>query len=327
MNFNYENNSLEIYKENLIVELRKSDEITILKNQIDFNNFESIMEFGKEALIAISNISGELLKYLKIGNSYDDKNILDKLTKIMDKMDEKDFEEEQSGFFEKFFKKKNSIEDLTKKYGTISNDIESFYRSLKGYEKEMLDFDKKLGIMLNSNMNYLESLEKHLIAIEEVSLALNQYNDNGPFSNKELILDLISKKIEDFRISEILSMESVMIIREIKRSNGYLIEKLQGSFFITLPILKQSLAQIIILKRKELQYKALEAVKKTSERELLAKKTLENLNNDKKNNLNKVKEIISEVTVAIEESNKVKDDKKNATENYEKKIENIEKKH
>lgn len=327
MNFNCENNSLEIYKENLVVELRKSNEIAILKNQLDFNNFESIVEFGKEALIGISNISGELLKYLKIGNSYDDKNILDKLTKIMDKMDERDFEEEQLGFFEKFFKKKNSIEDLTKKYGTISNDIESFYRSLKGYEKEMLDFDKKLEIMLNSNINYLESLEKHLIALEDFYLPLNNYNGNTPFSNKELIIDLVTKRIEDFKISEILAMESVIIIREIKSSNGYLIEKLQGSFFITLPILKQSLAQIIILKRKELQYKALEAVKKTSERELLAKKTLDTLSNDKKSHLEKVKKIINEVTVAIEESNRLKDEKRNATENYKKKIENIEKKY
>lgn len=317
----FNNLNIENYKIQLKEQIRQDEDIKFLSNQLSFDNSNSILEFGKEAYEAIAKISDEILKYLRIDNDNNIKNVLNKLTMIMNSFDINDFSEEKEGFFKRFLKKEKTIEFLMDKYGKLTFDIESFYRGLKYQEKQIEDSNRKLEAMLFNNIKYYELLEKYLFIAEtsKVNLENEIYNNNGSFiskmeeNKKVLLLDMLDKRIEDFKIAEIIAMETIIMINEIEKANISILEKIQNSFIIALPIFKNQLSQVIILKKQQLKMKSIDAIKKKSNK-LLEKNSKLNIMIEKaEDNTNSLEQSFDNIITGIAETKIIEDKKEKVT--------------
>ncbi|MGL5347569.1 MAG: toxic anion resistance protein [Peptostreptococcaceae bacterium] len=272
--FNEFGNELEIieqsdlYKQNL----RQLPEVQSLTNEIEVQNINSIIQFGQKASENISKISDELLASIKSVKAEEAGEMLVSLTKIMDKFDIKEFEnQKQPGLISKLFKTAgDTIAKLFQKYDTMGYEIEKVYVLLKRYESEIKDSNLKLKKLYDGNIEYYKQLEKYIVAgelaSEEVDMYINQFeNDNtmNPDEKQmmiqklEVCKEMLQQRLYDLKVAENIAIQAAPMIQTIQMSNFNLLRKINTSFIITLPIFKQCLAQAIILKRQEIQAKSL----------------------------------------------------------------------
>ncbi|MGL6108314.1 toxic anion resistance protein [Romboutsia sp.] len=258
----------DIYKQNL----RQMKEVQDLTNEIEVQNINSIIQFGQKASENISKISDELLVSIKEVKAEEAGEMLLSLTKIMDKFDIKEFEnEKQSGLISKIFKTAgDTIAKLFQKYDTMGYEIEKVYVLLKRYENEIKEANLKLKKLYDGNIEYYKQLEKYIvageIASEEVDMYINQFKDDMTMNidekqmmvqKLEVCKEMLQQRLYDLKIAENIAIQAAPMIQTIQMSNFNLLRKINTSFIITLPIFKQCLAQAIILKRQDIQAKSL----------------------------------------------------------------------
>jgi uncharacterized protein YaaN involved in tellurite resistance len=258
----------DIYKQNL----RQLPEVQNLTNEIEVQNINSIIQFGQKASENISKISDELLSSMKEVKAEEAGEMLVSLTKIMDKFDIKELEnQKQESFMTKIFKKAGeTIAQLFQKYDTMGYEIEKVYVLLKRYESEIKESNNKLKKLYDGNLEYYKQLEKYIVAgelaSEEVDMYIAQFSNNGTMNNEEkhmmiqkleVCKEMLQQRLYDLKVAENIAIQAAPMIQTMQMSNFNLLRKINTSFIITLPIFKQCLAQAIILKRQEIQAKSL----------------------------------------------------------------------
>ena len=264
------------YTDNKKNELRQSKEVEQLTSLIEVDNPNTILQFGKGASEGISRVSDSLLSNIKMNQNEKNKEMLVRLTKIMDKFDLDDFAQtKEPGFFQKLFKKANSaLEVMFQKYDTLGSEVEKIQVELQRYEREIQDSNKQLGAMLNENFNYYNELEKYIVAgemaIEELDndllpqfKAKAESGDQMDLTNYQELLnikDMLVQRVYDLRISENISLQTIPMLRSMQHNNYGLIRKINSAFIVTLPVFKQCLSQAILIKKQELQTKSLQAL-------------------------------------------------------------------
>lgn len=272
--FNEFGNELEIieqsdlYKQNL----RQMREVQDLTNEIEVQNINSIIQFGQKASENISKISDELLASIKEVKAEEAGEMLLSLTKIMDKFDIKEFDnQKQTGLLTKLFKTAgDTIAKLFQKYDTMGYEIEKVYILLKRYESEIKEANVKLKKLYDGNLEYYKQLEKYIVAgelaAEEVDMYISQFSNDMTMNidekqmmvqKLEVCKEMLQQRLYDLKVAENIAIQAAPMIQTIQMSNFNLLRKINTSFIITLPIFKQCLAQAIILKRQEIQAKSL----------------------------------------------------------------------
>jgi len=258
----------DLYKQ----QLRQLKEVQDLTSEIEVQNVNSIIQFGQRASENISKISDELLASINSVKSEEASEMLVSLTKIMDKFDIKEFEnQKQPGLLSKIFKSAgDTIARLFQKYDTMGYEIEKVYTLLKRYESEIKDSNQKLKKLYDGNLEYYKQLEKYIVAgelaAEEVDMYIEQFsNDNTMNMDEkqmmiqklEICKEMLQQRLYDLKVAENVAIQAAPMIQTIQMSNFNLLRKINTSFIITLPIFKQCLAQAIMLKRQEIQAKSL----------------------------------------------------------------------
>lgn len=265
------------FTQNYKQKLRQLPEVEALTSEIHVDDLNSILVFGQKASEGISKVSDNLLATMKTVNAEEAGEMIQQLTKVMDKFDIKELEDikEPSGFQKFFNKAKNSIEALFQKYETMGTEVDKIYVILKKYEMQIENANKNLKQMYDSNINYYQDLEKYIVAgemgIEELDTKLIpqfeqealQSGDRLAMSNVETLKrtrDMLEQRVYDLQIAENIALQTIPMIQGIQYSNFNLTRKINSAFIITLPIFKQCLAQAVMLKRQELQAKSLKAL-------------------------------------------------------------------
>lgn len=265
------------FTQNYKQKLRQLPEVEALTSEIHVDDLNSILVFGQKASEGISKVSDNLLATMKTVNAEEAGEMIQQLTKVMDKFDIKELEDikEPSGLQKFFNKAKNSIEALFQKYETMGTEVDKIYVILKKYEMQIENANKNLKQMYDSNINYYQDLEKYIVAgemgLEELDTKLIpqfeqealQSGDRLAMSNVETLKrtrDMLEQRVYDLQIAENIALQTIPMIQGIQYSNFNLTRKINSAFIITLPIFKQCLAQAVMLKRQELQAKSLKAL-------------------------------------------------------------------
>lgn len=289
MNMNNMQNNVDIMNNNMVSDdsifnqmdeykthLRSLKEVQDLTSEVNVENPNSILQFGQRASEGISKVSDELLNSMKAVKTEEATEMLSSLTRIMDKFDVKELQNQDGkegkiSFFGKMFKKvQTSVADLFQKYDTMGIEVEKVYVILRKYEGEIRESNNRLKRLFDGNVEYYKLLEKYIVAgelaIEEIDNYINQYNLATNINEEEkrmmmqrleLSKEMLSQRVYDLRVAENVAIQAVPAIQNIQMSNFNLMRKINSSFIITLPIFKQCLAQAIILKRQEIQAKSI----------------------------------------------------------------------
>jgi uncharacterized protein YaaN involved in tellurite resistance len=274
--------NVEQTKNEIMTKVKESPEVRSIVRQINIEDVNSIMSFGKNTAEEISRFADAILHSMQTTKVEDSGELLLQLNKIMDKFDIKDFEEKPPGFFSKMFSKaKNSVEALFHKYNSMGDEVDKVFVSLKQYEAEINTANKHLEDMFIRNTEYYEQLGQYIYAGQVVLAELKNNTiptaqtkasqtgnqlDQIQVNNLLQVQEIMEQRIYDLQLAENVAVQSMPTIKSIEYGNYNLVRKINSAFVITMPIFKQCLVQAIMLRRQAVQAKAMSALdEKTNE--------------------------------------------------------------
>lgn len=281
-----QNNELDLENTTtaIAVKLQNSPEILALKEKINVNQTESVMQFGQDTAKGISSFADQILQSIKSVDVEDSGTLLKQLNKIMEKFDIGDFSEkpESPGFFEKLFGGgKKTIDSLLGKYESMGSEVDAVYIQLKKYEQEINQTNGTLEEMFKKNVDYYEQLEKYILAgkaaaeeirtvmipdLESKAVASQDQLELINVNNVKSALELLEQRVFDLELAKNVALQSMPQIKMIQRGNLNLVRKINSAFIVTIPIFKQGITQAIALKRQAVQAEAMAALdEKTNE--------------------------------------------------------------
>lgn len=260
--------------------LVNSPEVDALVSTIEVNNLDTIVYFGADVAEEISKASDVVLNSMSMTQIDESSEMLNTLSKIMDKFDIDEIKENPSLFGKLFGNLRKQLDKILNKYHTMGDEIDKIYVQLKQYETEIKQSNRKLDSMFEANVNYYHELVKYILAGEQGIRELEDYiaqrqadmqasGDNSiqfELTNLNQALMMLEQRTQDLRTAESVAIQSIPMIKTMAFSNMNLIRKINSAFIITLPVFKQALAQAIMLKRQRIQAESMAALdEKTNE--------------------------------------------------------------
>lgn len=261
--------------------LRQSPEVQALTNEIKIDDASSVLVFGQKPSEGISKLSDQILSTMKAVKSEEASEMINELTKIMNKFDIKEIEDiDKQGLFDKIFNKaKEKVEKLFKKYDDLGKEVDKIAVILRKYESDINKANVDLDRLYKENIKFYQELEKYIVAGEIGMEEIEAYKqhvmsdttkteaERNMITNKlDQVKDMLSQRVYDLQIAENVAMQACPMLQTMQTSNFNLQRKINSSFIITLPIFKQALIQAINLKRAEIQARSIQQLdEKTNE--------------------------------------------------------------
>lgn len=267
-------------REELNAELVGSPEIDALVSTIEINNMESIVSFGNEAAEEIAKVSDTVLAGMSIRQIDETSQLMQELAAIMEKFDINEIKDNPKGLGKLFSNVRKQLDKVLEKYHTMGDAVDSIYARLKGYDDEIRQSNRKLGMMFDANVGYYQELVKYILAGEQACREMEQYiakrqsdlaetGDNSiqfELQNLNQALMMMEQRVQDLRTAENVAIQSIPMLKTMEFSNYNLVRKINSAFIITLPVFKQALAQAVLLKRQRIQAESMAALdEKTNE--------------------------------------------------------------
>lgn len=246
------------------MELRNSPEVQQLTYQLNLQNKNDILEFGQKPAEEISKFADRILHSTSRTDLEDSSAMLQKLSKVMQQFDKKEFESTGNSLISKLFNKgKKEIEKLFGKYQTMGREIDAVYTEIESYRKEMMKTNDTLEELHDNLFRYYESLEKYIVAGQIISEELKakdlpyyeqqaQSGDQQDIMNLQQVQDIIQMvddRVYNLEMAKMAAFQTAPQIRLMQRTNAKLISKIHSAFIVTIPIFKANLIQAITLKR------------------------------------------------------------------------------
>lgn len=246
------------------MELRNSPEVQQLTYQLNLQNKNDILEFGQKPAEEISKFADRILHSTSRTDLEDSSAMLQKLSKVMQQFDKKEFESTGNSLISKLFNKgKKEIEKLFGKYQTMGREIDAVYTEIESYRKEMMKTNDTLEELHTNLFNYYEALEKYIVAGHIISEELKakdlpyyqqqaQSGDQQDIMNLQQVQDIIQMvddRVYNLEMAKMAAFQTAPQIRLMQRTNAKLISKIHSAFIVTIPIFKANLIQAITLKR------------------------------------------------------------------------------
>lgn len=269
-----ENYNIQTDREQMVKELVNSAEVDALVSTICVSDPETIVSFGAEAAEEISKCSDVILNSMNMNQINDSGQMLVMLGKVMDKFDIDEIKENPGLFKKLFTNMKKQLDQILAKYHTMGEEVDKIYVTLKQYESEIKQSNRKLEEMFQTNVRYYHLLVSYILAgeqgigeldayIEQRRNELESTGDNSiqfELSGLEQAKTMLELRVQDLRVAENVALQSIPMIKTMQFSNLNLVRKINSAFIITLPIFKQALSQAILLKRQRVQAEAMAAL-------------------------------------------------------------------
>ncbi|MCI1930972.1 MAG: toxic anion resistance protein [Clostridia bacterium] len=266
--------NIQTDKEQLATKLANSKEVDDIVSTIYVNDLDTIVSFGSEVAENISKASDVVLNGINMSQLDDSSEMLNTLSKIMDKFDISEIKEKPGVFGKLFGNMRKQLDKILTKYHTMGEEVDKIYVQLKQYESEIKQSNKKLDTMFSTNVEYFHELEKYILAGEQGINELDEYikqkqdeleksGDNSiqfELTSLNQAKMMLEQRTQDLRIAENVAMQSIPMIKTMEFSNMNLVRKINSAFIITLPVFKQALSQAILLKRQRIQAEAMSAL-------------------------------------------------------------------
>ena len=255
----------------------EKDKVNSIKNQINVEDTNAIIQYGVSSQSKISGFSDTVLDSIRNKDTgYVGEILSDLIVKIKD-IDVESLSTDQ-GFFSKLFGGiKNAWNHFVTRYESVSVNIEKITDELETSRIQLLKDITMLDMLFQKNLEYLKELDFFIIAgeikikeLREVTLPEIQKKalaSNDPFDAQRAqdfgqLINRFEKKLYDLKLSRMLSIQTGPQIRLIQNNDQVLVEKMQSSILTTIPLWKNQIIIAISLYR---QQKSLELQKSVTD--------------------------------------------------------------
>ena len=235
----------------------RREEIILVKDNITLA-YNDIFLYGKDISRNMQDFSTKLLNVLYRKSALNVNKTIDEVSSKISNIDTK-----------KILKKKSSIKELTKftkDYNDISLELIRIKSDLKSL---IIELQKDIEICNKyeiQNNKYIDTLENYIIAGQLKLEEIANLNNEDLIKNKSNI-EFLGRKINDLKTVKIVAMQNIPMINLIRQTDYTLIERLNETINLTLPLWEtQTVVAIAIAHQKSAasNYKTIEeAINKT----------------------------------------------------------------
>lgn len=265
--------------------LAGTQELDDVVSTLDVADLNTITSFGKKAAEQVAQASDAVLKNVSMAQISESNEVMNELARIMSKINIDEIQAEAKGFIGKLLgNTEKQADKIYEKYRIIGEETDKIFIRLKQYEAEIADSNRNLNRMFEANTAYYRELVKYIAAGEqgcrEIEEYLNELKDEfaktgdkmlfPEMENLENALMLLQNRTNDLKIAESIAIQSVPMIKAMELSNSNLMNKINTAFIVTLPLFNQSLSKAVAVKRQSLENKAMAALNRRMEEEILA---------------------------------------------------------
>ena len=259
-------------------EMVNSAEVQNMVQSIDLSNSDAIQMFGKEAMEEMSRVSDAVVQDQTRAMLLEGRTttLLKEFQKCFGLIDPSELND-KGGLFGKIFGDlRKKVEAFIAKYQKISVDIDKIYAELKNYEEESRAGNRKLAMMYDANLDTFHALKIYIFAAEQCTINLNkqieeqtrlQQQTGNPeittyISKLNLAKELMEKQYSMLLTAQSVALQALPQINIQQLTNYNIISKVNEYFLIGLPIMKQGIAQAIMLKRQKIMTESLAGLDK-----------------------------------------------------------------
>jgi len=259
--------------------------VSEVKETIDINNSQAILQYGIQAQSSISGFSDTVLSQIR---SKDSGHVGEVLTDLMVKVKELDVDSlgESEGLFTKLFGNvKARAQKFVVQYDKLSVQIDKIIDELEKARMQLLKDITLLDGLYEKNIEYMHQLDVYILAgslklteinekiLPELKVKAEQTNNAADAQKVKDMLSLANrfeKKLYDLKLSRMIAIQTAPQLRLIQSNDQTLVEKIQSSILNTIPLWKNQIIIAMTLFRQEKALKMQAEVNKTTN-ELLSK--------------------------------------------------------
>lgn len=221
-------------------------------SKIDLTNSQMILQYGAGAQKKIADFSETALNNVK---TKDLGEIGEMLTNVVTEL--KSFgEEEEKGFFGKFKKSADRLNNMKAKYAKAEVNVNRITQVLQSHQVTLLKDVAMLDKMYELNKTYFKELSMYILAgkkklakiqSEELPALVKKASETGLAEDAQAANDLsalcnrFEKKIHDLELTRMISIQTAPQIRLVQGSDTMMSEKIQSTIVNTIPLWKSQM--------------------------------------------------------------------------------------
>lgn len=154
-----------------------SQEIDKLTDKINVFDINTILNFGNDILKELSNSSQHIINFIENNKISSCDEIMNILSKLMEQLDIKEIISDNNniGFFKKFFKKTNSLDNILKKYEAMIPDLDKAFVKIKQYQESIKELNNLFEKEFKKEILKYQILLKYMTACDTAIKEINNY--------------------------------------------------------------------------------------------------------------------------------------------------------
>jgi len=220
--------------------------------KIDITDSNMVLQYGAAAQKNIAGFSESALSKVR---TKDLGEVGDALAGLVGQL--QNFgEEEKTGIFGFFQKKKNGIEALKAQYAKAETNVNKIVSVLEGHQVALMKDVAMLDQMYELNTKYYKELTMYILAgrkkleavrtgelarLREKAQATGAQEDAQAYNDMANLCGRFEKKLHDLELTRMVSIQMGPQVRLIQNNDALMLEKLQSSLVNTIPLWKSQM--------------------------------------------------------------------------------------
>ena len=220
--------------------------------KIDLTDSNLVLQYGAAAQKNIANFSESSLNSVR---TKDLGEVGDALAGLVGEL--QNFgQEEKTGIFGFFQKKKNELEALKAQYAKAETNVNKIVQVLEGHQVTLMKDIAMLDQMYDLNTKYYKELTMYILAgkkrlaqvkqtdleqLRQKAAASGAQEDAQAYNDLANMCSRFEKKIHDLELTRMISIQMGPQTRLIQNNDALMLEKIQSSLVNTIPLWKSQM--------------------------------------------------------------------------------------
>lgn len=221
--------------------------------KIDLHNATEMLQYGAGAQKKMADFSETALENVR---TKDLGEVGSLLSGVVAELKSFDVGEEEKGFFARFKRGANKLQNLRARYAKVESNVDSICQVLEGHQVRLLKDIAVLDKMYEANKTYFKELSMYILAgrkklqavqDEELPALQAKARQSGLPEDAQAANDLANlctrfeKKLHDLDLTRTISIQMAPQLRLIQNNDLLMSEKLQSTLVNTIPLWKSQM--------------------------------------------------------------------------------------
>lgn len=223
------------------------------------SSYESVISFGRDVQLKVQQFASSLMQATRKADPLKVQKILEEMAAQIERINPDELAEPSGNFFKKLFtaKRKRTLQQTVSEYRKLSKHVDRLAIQLKHAQQELLAQQRLLNALFEENTYHFQELAIHIRAAKMKATELKYKTTDQQTLNEELfgkklsqhndLIAWVDQMLYNLQLSQEVARQSAFQIRTVQQTNQMLIEKVQTSIMVTIPLWQGQISTILSL--------------------------------------------------------------------------------